>query len=133
MLWCSDVGNRITELNKAVGRVHAEMQDHHQKLNWQNKGEPDQANILGKYILGAKNNFRDFNKNEPVKCENTVLQISTHEKKEEKEADNQEGGDVSVEREEETGFESPTETLPEEEMTFETVSTHDESETNTKD
>ncbi|XP_056612042.1 short transient receptor potential channel 2 [Triplophysa dalaica] len=128
-----DVGNRITELNKAVGRVHAEMQDHHQKLNWQNKGEPDQANILGKYILGAKNNFRDFNINEPVKCENTVLQISMHQKKEEKETDIHAGGDVSEEREEETGFESPTETLPEEEMTFETVSTHDESETNTND
>ncbi|KAI7801212.1 putative short transient receptor potential channel 2, partial [Triplophysa rosa] len=130
-----DVGNRITELNKAVGRVHAEMQDFHQKLQWQHKSEPDQANILGKYILGAKNNFRDFNKNEPVKCENTGLQISMQPKEEdlEKEADIQAGGDVSEEREEEPGFESPTETLPEEEMTFETVSTCDESETNSTD
>lgn len=110
------------------------MQDFHQRLQWQHKSEPDHANILGKYILGAKNNFRDFNTNEPVRYENTGLQISAQPNEEdpEKAADIKAGGDVS-EREEEPGSESPTETLPEEEMTSETVSTPDESETNSTD
>uniref|UniRef100_A0A673LZ89 Short transient receptor potential channel 2-like n=1 Tax=Sinocyclocheilus rhinocerous TaxID=307959 RepID=A0A673LZ89_9TELE len=85
-----DVGNRITELNKVVGRLHSEMQEFHQKLQWRRKSEPDQASILGKYIMGARNNFRDFDKNEAMGCENTGLPISTHPAQEE-EDDEREG------------------------------------------
>ncbi len=85
LLCCSDVGNRITELNKVVSRLHTEMQEFHQKLQWRRKSVPDQANILGKYILGAKNNFRGFDKNEAMGYENTGLPISTHPAEEEDE------------------------------------------------
>uniref|UniRef100_A0A672L4P5 Transient receptor potential cation channel subfamily C member 2a n=1 Tax=Sinocyclocheilus grahami TaxID=75366 RepID=A0A672L4P5_SINGR len=78
-----DVGNRITELNKVVGRLHSEMQEFHQKLQWRRKSEPDQASILGKYIMGAMNNFCDLDKNEAMGCENTGLPISTHPAEEE--------------------------------------------------
>ncbi|KTF92872.1 hypothetical protein cypCar_00015802 [Cyprinus carpio] len=122
-----DVGNRITELNKVVGRLHTEMQEFHQKLQWRHKSEPDQANILGKYILGAKNNFRDFDKNEAMGCENTDLHISTHpteEEEDEKEGEIKAGGIVSEEGEEPES-EGPLEPVPGEETTFETASTPD--------
>uniref|UniRef100_A0A9J8AIL0 Transient receptor potential cation channel subfamily C member 2a n=1 Tax=Cyprinus carpio carpio TaxID=630221 RepID=A0A9J8AIL0_CYPCA len=115
-----DVGNRITELNKAVGRLHSEMQEFHQKLQWRRKSEPDQANILGKYIMGARNNFRDFNKNEAMGYENTGLPISTHaaeeEEDDEKEGEIKAEGIISEEREE---------PVPGEETSFETASTPD--------
>ncbi|XP_036393631.1 short transient receptor potential channel 2 [Megalops cyprinoides] len=58
-----DVGNRITELSKVVGRLHSEMKQIHQTLQYSTgsslaEGEGD---ILGKYIMAAKNNFRGFN------------------------------------------------------------------------
>lgn len=110
------------------------MQEFHQKLQWQCKSEPDQANILGKYIMGAKNNFRDFNKYEAMGCENTGLSISTHpaeeEDDEEKEGEIKAGGIVSEEREEPES-EGPVEPVPGEETTFETASTPDVWETNT--
>ncbi|KAJ7996009.1 hypothetical protein DPEC_G00232630 [Dallia pectoralis] len=59
-----DVGNRITELNKVVGRLHAEMKAIMQVLvdSGQAVEDPntDGASILGKYIMGAKNNFKGF-------------------------------------------------------------------------
>lgn len=114
-----DVGNRITELNKVVGRLHSEMKDFQQKLKWQNKGEPDQANILGKYIKGAKNNFRDFDKNEAMGCENVGLRFSTHSEEEKSKADE----DVLMEEEEP---ESPLEIHPGDQSTLETAQTADE-------
>lgn len=58
----SDVGNRITELNKVVGRLHSEMKQIRKKLTQGTSisGEEEGASILGKYILGAKTNFRTF-------------------------------------------------------------------------
>lgn len=104
------------------------MQEFHQKLQWRRKSEPDQANILGKYILGAKNNFRDFDKNEAMGCENTGLPISTHpteeEEEEEEEGEIKAGGIVSEEGEEPES-EGPVEPVPGEETTFETASTPD--------
>ncbi|KAL4608518.1 short transient receptor potential channel 2-like [Arapaima gigas] len=60
-----DLGNRITELNKAVQRLHSEMRQIHQTLLHGSQGgsdssSPEGSSILGKYILGAKNNFRGF-------------------------------------------------------------------------
>lgn len=65
-----DVGNRITELSKVIGQLHAEMKriqtnlfDHSDNPN----GDPSGgSSFLGKYILGAKNNFRGFNSNEKM-------------------------------------------------------------------
>ncbi|RXN07284.1 short transient receptor potential channel 2-like protein [Labeo rohita] len=63
-----DVGNRITELSKVIGQLHTEMK--HIQMNLFDhsdnpKGNPSGgSSFLGKYILGAKNNFRGFNSNE---------------------------------------------------------------------
>ncbi|XP_056100194.1 short transient receptor potential channel 2 [Rhinichthys klamathensis goyatoka] len=106
-----DVGNRITELNKVVGRLHTEMKDFHQKLQWRHKSQPDQANILGKYIMGARNNFRDFDKNEAMGCENTGLHISMQLTEEEEEKK----GEIVSEEREEPDSEGPAEPVPGEE------------------
>lgn len=63
-----DVGNRITELSKVIGQLHTEMK-HIQENQFDHldnpKGDPSAgSSFLGKYILGAKNNFKGFNSNE---------------------------------------------------------------------
>ncbi|KAJ8342311.1 hypothetical protein SKAU_G00322390 [Synaphobranchus kaupii] len=57
----ADVGNRITELSKVMARLHSEMKQIHQNQTVRT-AYPDAhgSSILGKYIMGAKNNFRDF-------------------------------------------------------------------------
>uniref|UniRef100_A0A8C4RV01 Short transient receptor potential channel 2-like n=1 Tax=Erpetoichthys calabaricus TaxID=27687 RepID=A0A8C4RV01_ERPCA len=57
-----DVGNRITELNKVVGRLHVEMKNMRKNMRNETNSTPDTegSSILGKYILGAKNKFRGF-------------------------------------------------------------------------
>lgn len=109
------------------------MKDFHQKLQWRRKSEPDQANILGKYIMGARNNFRDFDKNEAMGCENTGLHISKQhtEEDDEKKEEEIKAGEMVPEEREEPESEDPVEPVPGEETTFETVSTPDVWETNT--
>uniref|UniRef100_A0A3P8ZM50 Transient receptor ion channel domain-containing protein n=1 Tax=Esox lucius TaxID=8010 RepID=A0A3P8ZM50_ESOLU len=75
-----DIGNRITELNKVVGRLHAEMKTIMQVLvdSGQAVGDnstTDSASILGKYILGAKNNFRGFHSPDD---KHPPLQVTVH-------------------------------------------------------
>uniref|UniRef100_A0A7N6BIZ1 Transient receptor ion channel domain-containing protein n=1 Tax=Anabas testudineus TaxID=64144 RepID=A0A7N6BIZ1_ANATE len=60
-----DIGNRITELSKAVLRLNNDMKVVQQLLmNDENVSKDalaqDSSSILGKYIMGAKNNFRGF-------------------------------------------------------------------------
>ncbi|MBN3300157.1 TRPC2 protein, partial [Amia calva] len=60
-----DVGNRITELNKVVGRLHAELKQISHNLargDGSSSVDTEGNSILGRYILGAKNNFRDFDR-----------------------------------------------------------------------
>uniref|UniRef100_A0A3Q2D0F4 Transient receptor potential cation channel subfamily C member 2b n=1 Tax=Cyprinodon variegatus TaxID=28743 RepID=A0A3Q2D0F4_CYPVA len=57
------IGNRITELNKAVSRMHIEMKGIQQLLLTDGHAPNDAltkdgSSVLGKYIIGAKNNFR---------------------------------------------------------------------------
>ncbi|XP_042567423.1 transient receptor potential cation channel subfamily C member 2b [Cyprinus carpio] len=63
-----DVGNRITELSKVIGQLHAEMKQIQTNVfdySDNTKGDPSGgSSFLGKYILGAKNNFRGFNSHE---------------------------------------------------------------------
>ncbi|XP_051733961.1 transient receptor potential cation channel subfamily C member 2b [Ctenopharyngodon idella] len=63
-----DVGNRITELSKVIGQLHAEMKQIHTNMfdySDNTKADPSGgSSFLGKYILGAKNNFKGFNNNE---------------------------------------------------------------------
>ncbi|XP_026090333.1 transient receptor potential cation channel subfamily C member 2b [Carassius auratus] len=95
-----DVGNRITELSKVIGQLHAEMKQIQTNVfdySDNTKGDPSGgSSFLGKYILGAKNNFRGFNSNErktvplhePLHHEQPAL--GTAEEKEEETADMQE-------------------------------------------
>lgn len=66
LLFFPDIGNRITELSKAVGRLNNDMKVvHHLLINeGRTTGDvssKDGSSFLGKYIIGAKNNFRGFN------------------------------------------------------------------------
>ncbi|XP_054611657.1 short transient receptor potential channel 2-like [Dunckerocampus dactyliophorus] len=61
-----DIGNRITELSKAIVRMHNDLKVVHQHVA--DGGHPaddalskDGSSFLGRYIIGAKNNFRGFN------------------------------------------------------------------------
>ncbi|KAK2881846.1 hypothetical protein Q8A73_022356 [Channa argus] len=76
-----DLGNRITELSKAVSRIHSDMKVVHQLLI--NDGHisndaltKDGSSVLGKYIIGAKNNFRGFNSGQEHK--NASLKVTVH-------------------------------------------------------
>ncbi|XP_070839457.1 short transient receptor potential channel 2-like [Chaetodon trifascialis] len=76
-----DIGNRITELNKAVFRMHSDMKVVHQLLMDDGQAATDALNkdgssILGKYIMGAKNNFRGFNSRHEDK--NASLKVTVH-------------------------------------------------------
>ncbi|XP_068600954.1 short transient receptor potential channel 2-like [Brachionichthys hirsutus] len=60
-----DIGNRITELSKAIFRMNGDMKVIHQLLtddvhSASNALSKDGSCSLGKYIIGAKNNFRGF-------------------------------------------------------------------------
>ncbi|KAJ3589808.1 hypothetical protein NHX12_010649 [Muraenolepis orangiensis] len=80
-----DVGNRITELSKVMGRLHNEMKVVQQQLVTEGHKPKDRpahegSSILGKYIMGAKNNFKDFNKDEAQK---PFLAVTIHHDEEE--------------------------------------------------
>ncbi|XP_062289634.1 short transient receptor potential channel 2-like [Scomber scombrus] len=78
-----DIGNRITELSKAIFRMHNDMKLLHQYLV--EEGNPamtkDSSSFLGKYIIGAKNNFRGFNSKQDDT--NTLLKVTVHNGEEE--------------------------------------------------
>ncbi|PWA22667.1 hypothetical protein CCH79_00002024, partial [Gambusia affinis] len=80
-----DIGNRITELNKAVSRMHLEMKGIQQLLMTDGHAPNDAltkdgSSVLGKYIIGAKNNFRGFNSRQDDTS--TSLKVTVHQKEE---------------------------------------------------
>ncbi|XP_028823512.1 transient receptor potential cation channel subfamily C member 2b [Denticeps clupeoides] len=87
-----DIGNRITELSKVVKRLHTELTQMHQGLL--DKGPPGSVTVekegsssfLGKYIQGAKNNFRGFRSGSPA----DTLPLAVH-REEAEEAGTNEG------------------------------------------
>lgn len=80
----SDIGNRITELNKVVFRMHGDLKVVQQMLmdNVQgtNDANKEGSSVLGKYIMGAKNNFKGFNGKQDEK--NTPLKVTVHHQEE---------------------------------------------------
>uniref|UniRef100_A0A3B4DZX8 Transient receptor potential cation channel subfamily C member 2b n=1 Tax=Pygocentrus nattereri TaxID=42514 RepID=A0A3B4DZX8_PYGNA len=78
-----DVGNRVTELSKVVGRLHTEMKQIHQTLLDTEAAKMDPSekstSVLGKYIRGAKNNFRGFDSSGPSESRSTPLLVNVHE------------------------------------------------------
>lgn len=80
----SDIGNRITELNKVVFRMHGDLKVVQQFLMDDVQGTKDAnrdgSSVLGKYIMGAKNNFKGFNGKQDEK--NTPLRVTVHHREE---------------------------------------------------
>ncbi|XP_029304391.1 short transient receptor potential channel 2-like [Cottoperca gobio] len=76
-----DIGNRITLLTKTVTRMHGDikvvqqllMEDGHTVSDTLNK---DGSSFLGKYIIGAKNNFIGFNSRPDEKS--APLKVTVH-------------------------------------------------------
>lgn len=82
----SDIGNRITELNKVVFRMHGDLKVVQQILMDDGQGSNDASkdgfSVLGKYIMGAKNNFRGFNGKQDNDDNNTPLKVTVHHREE---------------------------------------------------
>ncbi|TSL04364.1 Short transient receptor potential channel 2 [Bagarius yarrelli] len=81
-----DVGNRITELNKVIGKLHGEMKQIHQTMIEMEQKRLDPtgqstSSIIGKYIQGAKNNFRDFTSAVPSDNQSTSFLANVHNPK----------------------------------------------------
>ncbi|XP_060911435.1 short transient receptor potential channel 2-like [Labrus mixtus] len=81
-----DIGNRITELSKAVSRMHIDMKVIQQLLVDDGHTASDAlikegSSVLGKYIIGAKNNFVGFNSKQDEK--NASLKVTVHHGEEE--------------------------------------------------
>ncbi|XP_049447755.1 short transient receptor potential channel 2-like [Epinephelus fuscoguttatus] len=76
-----DIGNRITELTKTVSRMRSDMKVVQQLLmddghTGSEALTKDGSSFLGKYIIGAKNNFRGFNsKQDDI---NPSLKVTVH-------------------------------------------------------
>uniref|UniRef100_A0A672JSI0 Short transient receptor potential channel 2-like n=1 Tax=Salarias fasciatus TaxID=181472 RepID=A0A672JSI0_SALFA len=112
-----DIGNRVTELSKAVGRMHSEMKVVQQLL--MDKGHTsndaltkDGSSVLGKYIIGAKNNFRGFASRGDDR--NASLQVTVHQgqeevKEEKADSDEQQETDAQQNQGGECGAEGPKE------------------------
>lgn len=78
-----DVGNRITELNKVVGHLRGDMKQIYQTLlNMdqikQDPSSESSSSVIGKYIKGAKNNFRDFNGGLSTESKKAPLLVNIH-------------------------------------------------------
>ncbi|XP_068572677.1 short transient receptor potential channel 2-like [Cebidichthys violaceus] len=76
-----DIGNRITLLTKTVTRMHSDMKVVHQVVmddghTASDALTKDGSSFLGKYIIGAKNNFRGFNSRQDEK--NASLKVTVH-------------------------------------------------------
>lgn len=80
----SDIGNRITELNKVVFRMHGDLKVVQQivmnDVQGTNDASKEGSSVLGKYIMGAKNNFKGFNGKQDEK--NTPLKVTVHHREE---------------------------------------------------
>lgn len=89
----SDIGNRITELNKVVLRMHGDLKVVQQILmddgQGANDATKDGSSVLGKYIMGAKNNFRGFQAKQGDK--NAPLKVTVHHREEDVDKDVESG------------------------------------------
>uniref|UniRef100_A0A3P9A003 Transient receptor potential cation channel subfamily C member 2a n=1 Tax=Esox lucius TaxID=8010 RepID=A0A3P9A003_ESOLU len=75
-----DVGNRITELNRVMGSLHSDTKQFHQNLLHRKAFALNShgGNFLGKYITGAKNKFKNFDKNESMQIIRAPFQVTMH-------------------------------------------------------
>ncbi|XP_061659368.1 short transient receptor potential channel 2-like isoform X2 [Syngnathoides biaculeatus] len=81
-----DIGNRITELSKAVARMHHDLTAVRQRPADEGHAagaapSEDGSSLLGKYIVGARNNFRGFHGRPQENL--TSRDVTVHEEEEE--------------------------------------------------
>ncbi|KAI4881179.1 hypothetical protein NFI96_012864, partial [Prochilodus magdalenae] len=84
----NDVGCRITELNKVVGRLDTEMKKVYEKLqrrSMTSRPELEGSALLSKYITEAMNTFHSFDKKQASGGQGAGLQILMHHKEEKEE------------------------------------------------
>nr|XP_057943355.1 short transient receptor potential channel 2-like [Doryrhamphus excisus] len=91
-----DIGNRITELSKAIVRMHSDVKVVHQHVvdgghPADDAGSKDGSSFLGRYIFGAKNNFRCFNSGLDEK--NKLQNLTVHQGEDEVDKIKVGGGD----------------------------------------
>lgn len=98
----ADVGNRITELSKVITRLHAEMKQINSSLvdySGNTSGNPpanpsEGSSFLGKYIVGAKNNFKGFsNERKPAPL---ITPVHHEEPEEEPEETGRDGENTDI-------------------------------------
>lgn len=107
----ADIGNRITELSKAIVWMHSDMKVVQQLLVEDDHSTHDAltrdgSSMLGKYIIGAKNNFRGFSSRPEDKRASLHVTVHHGEEEAEKEkvkVDSAEEVDLQVDRGEELG------------------------------
>lgn len=85
----ADIGNRITELSKAIVWMHGDMKVVQQLLVEDDHSTHDTlprdgSSVLGKYIIGAKNNFRGFSSRQEDKRASPQVTVHHGEEGEEK-------------------------------------------------
>uniref|UniRef100_A0A8B9RLR7 Short transient receptor potential channel 2-like n=1 Tax=Astyanax mexicanus TaxID=7994 RepID=A0A8B9RLR7_ASTMX len=84
----NDVGHRITELNKVVGRLDIEVMKVVENLHCRrgaSRPERETSAILNDYIMRAKNHFHNFDKKEASGSRGAGLQVLFHHSEEQKE------------------------------------------------
>lgn len=110
----ADIGNRITELSKAIVWMHSDMKVVQQLLVEDDHSTHDAltrdgSSMLGKYIIGAKNNFRGFSSRQEDKRASRQVTVHHGEEDTEKEKvkvnSNAEELELQVDRGEERGEE----------------------------
>lgn len=109
----ADIGNRITELSKAIVWMHSDMKVVQQLLVEDDHSTHDAltrdgSSMLGKYIIGAKNNFRGFSSRQEDKRASRQVTVHHGEDEIEKEkvkVNSAEELELQVDRGEERGEE----------------------------
>ncbi|XP_066501362.1 transient receptor potential cation channel subfamily C member 2b [Hoplias malabaricus] len=114
-----DIGNRLTGLSKVVGQLHGEMKQIHQTLMdieeaRLDPSERSTSSVLGRYIKGAKNNFRGFNSSGPSESRSTPLLVNVHQRESDLEPKSEQPKNVQEETEKQTVGQTESEARAEE-------------------
>ncbi|XP_060119751.1 short transient receptor potential channel 2-like [Heteronotia binoei] len=76
-----DLGNRLTELNKSVLRLHSEMKHlrHTVAANGASANPLDGASVLRKYIMKVRNSFQSFDNDSGSSGEGSPAEVVVHQ------------------------------------------------------
>lgn len=79
--WPTDLGNRLTELNKSVVRLHTEMKHLRQSVavNGVASSPMDGASVLRKYIMKVRNSFQNFEPDMGGSGQGSPVEVVVHQ------------------------------------------------------